>query len=96
MSQLVSETYEYNTILMAIFLKTYDEDMLQCTYKDYSSLDRWQTNRDLLYVFTFCHLLSVTTHLRQGKKVSILVPGDVDSGPVASRQGLLEAVTIVW
>jgi hypothetical protein len=25
-------------------------------------------------------------HLRQGKKVSILVPGDVDSGPVASRQ----------
>jgi hypothetical protein len=28
---------------------------------------------------------SVMTHLRQGKKVSILVPGDVDSGPVASR-----------
>jgi hypothetical protein len=25
-------------------------------------------------------------HLRQGKKVSILVPGDVDSGPVASRR----------
>jgi hypothetical protein len=38
---------------------------------------------------------SVTTHIRQGKKVSILVPGDVDSGPVASRQGLLEAVPIV-
>jgi hypothetical protein len=38
----------------------------------------------------------VTTHLCQGKKVSILVPGDVDSGLVASRRGLLEAVSIVW
>jgi hypothetical protein len=51
---------------------------------------------DLLSVFTFCNLLSVMTHLRQGKKVSILVPGDVDSDPVASRRGLLEAVPIVW
>jgi hypothetical protein len=40
-SQLVSEPYEYNTTLMAIFLKTYGEDTLQCSYKDYSSLDRW-------------------------------------------------------
>jgi hypothetical protein len=38
---------------------------------------------------------SVTMHLRQGKKVSILVPGDVNSGPVASRQDLLEAIPIV-
>jgi hypothetical protein len=38
---------------------------------------------------------SVTTHLRQGKKASILVPGDVNSGPVASRRGLLEAIPIV-
>jgi hypothetical protein len=87
MSQLVSEPYEYNTTLMAIFSKTYGEDMLQCPHKDYSSLDRWHANTDLL---------SVTTHLRQGKKVSILVPGDVNSGPVASRRGLLEAVHIVW
>jgi hypothetical protein len=43
----------------------------------------------------FAIYFSVTTHLRQGKKVSILVPGDVDSGPVASRQDLLEAVPIV-
>jgi hypothetical protein len=41
MSQLVSELYEYNTSLMAIFLKTYSEDMLQCSYENYSSLDRW-------------------------------------------------------
>jgi formate/nitrite transporter FocA (FNT family) len=35
----------------------------------------------LLYAIYF----SITTHLRQGKKVSILVPGDVNSGLVASR-----------
>jgi hypothetical protein len=85
MSQLVLEPYEYNTTLTAIFSKTYSEDTLQCPYKDYSSLDRWQANRDLLSVFTFRNLLSVTMHLRQGKKLSILVPGDVDSNPVASR-----------
>jgi asparagine synthetase B (glutamine-hydrolysing) len=76
---------------MAIFLKTYGEDTLQCPYKDYSSFDRWQANRDLLSAICF----SVTTHLRQGKKVIILVSGDVDSGSVASGRGLLEAVPIV-
>jgi hypothetical protein len=80
---------------MAIFLKTYGEDTLQYPYKGYSSLDRWQANRDLISVFTFHNLLSVTTHLHQGKKVSILVLSDVDSGPVASRRGLLEAVPII-
>jgi hypothetical protein len=57
MSQLVSEPYEYNTTLMAIFSKTYDENTLPCPYKDYSSLDKWRANRDLLFVFTFCNLL---------------------------------------
>jgi hypothetical protein len=38
----------------------------------------------------FLHLLSVTTHRRQGKKVSILSLGDVNSRPLPSRQGLLE------
>jgi hypothetical protein len=85
MSQLVSEPYEYNMTLTAIFLKTYGEDMLQCPYKDYSSLGRWQANRDLLSVFTFCNLVYVTMHLHQGKKVSILMSGDVNSGPIASR-----------
>jgi hypothetical protein len=86
MSQLVSEPYEYNMTVTAIFSKTYSEDRPQCPYEDYSSLDRWQANKDLLYVFTFCNLLFATTHLRQGKKVSILVPGDVNSGPVAQGE----------
>jgi hypothetical protein len=90
-SQLVSEPYEYNMTLIVIFSKTYGEDTLQCSYKDYSSLDRWQANRDLLSA----NLLSVTTHLHQGKKVNILLPGDVNSGPIASRRGLLEAVPIM-
>jgi hypothetical protein len=47
--------------LTAIFLKTYDEDTLQCMHKDYSSLDRWQANRDLLSVFTFYNFLFATT-----------------------------------
>jgi hypothetical protein len=50
---------------------------------------------DLLYVFTIYNLLYVMTHLRQGKKVSILPPGDVNFGPIASSRGLLEAVPIV-
>jgi hypothetical protein len=87
MSQLVSEPYEYNTTLTAIFSKTYSEDMLQCLYKDYSSLDRRQANWDLIYVFTLRNLHFAMTHLRQGKMVSILVPGDVNSGPAASRRG---------
>jgi hypothetical protein len=95
MSQLVSEPYEYNTTPTAIFSKIHGEDTLQCPHKDYSSLDMWQANRDLLYLFTFCNLLFTTTHLRQGKKVSILVPGDVNFGPVASRRGLLEIVPIM-
>jgi hypothetical protein len=53
MSQLVSEPYEYNTSLMAIFLKTYREDMLRHPYKDYSSFNMWQANRVLLPIFTF-------------------------------------------
>jgi hypothetical protein len=71
------------------------EDTLRCPYKDYSSLNRWQANMDLLSAFRFYNLLYVTTHLRQGKKVSILVSGDVNSVPVALRRGLLEAVPIV-
>jgi hypothetical protein len=38
----------------------------------------------------FSHLLSITTHRRQGKKVSILPPGDVNPRPVPSRRDLLE------
>jgi hypothetical protein len=53
--------------------------------------------------FYFLHLLyviyySVTTHIRPGKKVSILSSGDVNSGPVPSREGLVEdsPYRVVW
>jgi hypothetical protein len=38
----------------------------------------------------FMYLLSVTTHLCQGKKVGILPSGDVNLGPISPRRGLLE------
>jgi hypothetical protein len=87
--------YGYNTSRTVLFLKTYGDETRRCPHKDYSSLNRWQANMDLLSVFIFCHLHFVTMHLRQGKKVSILVSGDVNSGPIASRRGLLEAVPIM-
>jgi hypothetical protein len=86
MLQLVSEPYEYNTSLTAIFLKTYGEDTLRCPYKNYSSLSRWQANRDLLSAIYF----SVTTHRRKGKNVRILPLGDVNPEPIPSRRALLE------
>jgi hypothetical protein len=78
-----------------LIFENHSEDTLRCPHKDYSSLNRWQANRDLLSVFTLYNLLPVMMHLCQVKKVSILVPGDVNSGPVASRRGLLEVVPIV-
>jgi hypothetical protein len=48
-----------------------------------------------LIEFYFLHLLyaiyySVPTHLRLGKRVSLLPSGDVNLGPVPLRRGLLE------
>jgi hypothetical protein len=40
----------------------------------------------LLYAIYY----SVMTHLQKGKKVGILPRGDVNSGPIPSRRGLLE------
>jgi hypothetical protein len=65
------------------------EDTLRCPYRTIVVL----TGDKLIeiYFLYLCSAIyfSVTMHLRQGKKVSILVPGDVNSGPVASRRGLL-------
>jgi hypothetical protein len=74
-----------------LIFENHSEDTLRCPHKDYSSLNRWQANRDLLLAIYF----SVMTNLRQGKKVSILMSSAVDSDHVASRRGLLEAVPIV-
>jgi hypothetical protein len=40
--------------------------------------------------FLYAFYYYVTMHLRQGKKVSFLPPGDVNPRPVPSRRGLLE------
>jgi hypothetical protein len=53
MSQLVSESYAYNTTLAAIFLKTYGDNTLQFPHEDYSSLARWQAKRDYFLYLLF-------------------------------------------
>jgi hypothetical protein len=86
MSQLVSEPYEYNTSLTAIFSKKSTvRILLDAHIRTIVVLSGGKLTR--VY---FPHLLSVTTHRRQGKKVTILPPGDVNPGPVRSRWGLLE------
>jgi hypothetical protein len=54
---MVSAHYMYNTLRTILFFKTYGEDTRRCPYKDYSSLNMWQANWDLLSAFTFCNLL---------------------------------------
>jgi hypothetical protein len=58
MLQMVSEHYKCITSHTILFSKTYGEDMLRSPYKDYSILNMWHANRDLLSTFTFCNLLS--------------------------------------
>jgi hypothetical protein len=45
--------YGCNTSRMIIFVKTYGEETRKCPYKDYSSLNRWQANIDLLSAIYF-------------------------------------------
>jgi ABC-type arginine transport system permease subunit len=80
-SQLVLEYYGCNTSRTVVFWKIDGEEILRYPYKNYSSLNRWQANWVLLYVIYY----SVTTHLRQGKKVSFLPLDDVNFGPIPLR-----------
>jgi hypothetical protein len=64
--------------------------MLRCPYNDYNNFDRWQANMILLFALRSANYFSVTTHLRQGKKVSILLSDDVNPGPIPSRWGLIK------
>jgi hypothetical protein len=49
----------------------------------------------IYFLYYFLQFTFVTTHLCQGNKVSILLPDDVNSEPVASRRCLLETVPIM-
>jgi hypothetical protein len=90
MSQMVSEDYRYNTSCITIFSKPLVRKRLEAHIRTIVVLTCGK-----LSDFYFLHLLyrnyySVMTHLRSGKKVSILLPGDVNPGPVPSRRGLIE------
>jgi hypothetical protein len=65
--------YGYNTSCMTLFLKTAVRIRLDAHIWTIVVLTCGKLTR--IY---FPYLLSITTHRRQGKKVSILSPGDVN------------------
>jgi hypothetical protein len=89
-SQLVLEYYGYNTSRTVIFLKTAVRIRLDAYIRTIVVLIGGKlTGIYFLHLF-YPIYFSVTTHLRQGKKVSILLSCDVNLRPVPSRRGLLE------
>jgi hypothetical protein len=82
---LVSEHYRYIASRTVLFLKTAVRKRLDAHIRTIVVL----TSGKLTRIY-FMYLLSVIyyfimTHLRQGKKVCILLPSDVNLGPVPSR-----------
>jgi hypothetical protein len=77
---MVSEHYEYNTSCTILFSKIAVRIQLDARIRTIVAL----TGGKLIEIY-FLHLLSVTMHLRQGKKVSILLSCDVNFGFVTSR-----------
>jgi hypothetical protein len=91
---LYQSHYGYNTLRTVLFSKTTVRIHLDAHINTIVVLtDGKITGIYFRYLF-LCNLLFATMHLRQGKKVSILMPGDVNSDPVASMRDLLEAVPI--
>jgi hypothetical protein len=87
---MVLEHYRYNTSRTVLFSKTAVRKLLDAHIRTIVVLTGGK-----LTGISFLHLLyaiyySVTTHLRSGKKVSILPSGDVNPRPVPSRRVLLE------
>jgi hypothetical protein len=90
MLQLVSEHYGCNTSRMILFLKTTMRILLDVHIRTIVVLTGGKLTGFYFLPLVYVIYYSTTTHLRQGKKVSILPLGDVNPGPVPSRRGLLE------
>jgi hypothetical protein len=88
--------YGYNTSCTVLFSKTVVRISLDAHIRTIVVLTGGKLTGIYLMYLLYAIYFFVIMHLRQSKKVSILMPGDVNSGPVASRRGLLEAVPIVW
>jgi hypothetical protein len=85
MSQLVSEHYECNTSRLTLFLKTVVRMSLDAHIRTIVVLTGGKLTGFYFLPLLYAIYFSVTMHLRQGKKVSILPTGDVNPGPVPSR-----------
>jgi hypothetical protein len=88
--------YGYNTPRTVLFSKTVVRIRLDAYIRTIVVLTGVKLTGIYLLYLLYAIYFSVMMHLRQGKKVSILVSGNVNSGPVASRRDLLEAVPIAW
>jgi hypothetical protein len=77
--------YGYNTSRTVLFLKTVVRICLDAHIRTIVALTGGKLTEIYFLYLLYANYFSVMTHLHQGKKVSILVPGDVNSGPVASR-----------
>jgi hypothetical protein len=81
---------QYNTSRTVLFLKTAVRICLDIHIRTIVILIGGKLTRIYFLPLLYAIYILVTTHLRRGKKVSILPPGDVNPGPVPSRQCLLE------
>jgi hypothetical protein len=85
MSQLVSEYYECNTSRTNLFSKITVRIRLDAHIRTIVVLIGDKLTRIYFLPLLYAIYYSVSTHLRQGKNICILPPGDVNPGHVPSR-----------
>jgi hypothetical protein len=78
---MVSQYYGYNTSRMILLLKTVVRICLDAHIRTIVVL----TGGKLIGIYFYVIYFSVIMHRRKGKKVSILLSGDVNPGPIFSR-----------
>jgi hypothetical protein len=90
MSQLVSKHHGCNTSRTVIFVKPTVRKRLDAHIRTIVVLTGGKLTENYFLHLLYAIYYSVTTHLRQAKKVGFLLSGDVNSELVPSRQDLLE------
>jgi hypothetical protein len=82
--------YGYNTTRMVLFSKATVRICLDAHIRTIAVLTGGKLTGFYFLYLLYAIYYSVMMHLRQGKKVCILVSGDVNPRPVPLRRGLLE------
>jgi hypothetical protein len=82
---MVSEHYRCNTSCAVLFLKTAVMIRLDAHIRTIVILTGGKLIKIYFLYLLYAIYYSIMMHLRQGKKVSILPPGDVNLGSIPSR-----------